>query len=167
MTTKTKWLGNETATAKIQKSSVLKHTLLMIFMSSALSSFGQTSEWVEYTTVSGVTIEYKNAECNSGNFENQNLVLLRFTNSNSNAVTVDWFTEIHRNNTCRNCGAANNPENIHTISLEANETIAGDCGDETMIKNRYVFDHFIELVPGMSDTKLTQFELKNIHVVNQ
>lgn len=129
-------------------------------------TYGQNNAWTEYKTASGVKIEYKKAECHQGFFDNQAIVLLKFTNTNNYNVSISWFTERHRNNSCVNCHKVNDPENTYMLEVNANEIVAGDC-EKSMTKNLYIFDHFIDKAPGMSDSRLTQFELQNIQVIKK
>lgn len=122
-----------------------------------------TKTWVEVTTVEGVKIEYKFEECNSSSVQNQVLLLLRFTNLTQDKLSLSWTTEIWRNNTCYNCHRLDNPEYTHTLVLNPGEIAQGSC-DSKDNKSLYIFSSFVELSPGMTDQKLTDFKLNNLSV---
>jgi hypothetical protein len=57
----------------------------------------------------------------------------------------------------------NKAEFLRSLDLESGEVYEGDCSSK-MDKRGYVFSHFIIKTPGMSDSKLTDFELIEIEV---
>jgi hypothetical protein len=149
----------------------MKHLLLSFLFGILISNFGLSSildiepvaEWTEYETVDGVKIEYVFQECNSQSVSNQTLVLFRFTNTTNKAVTINWKVKTFRNGSCSNCQSLNKAEFLRSLDLESGEVYEGDCSSK-MDKRGYVFSHFIIKTPGMSDSKLTDFELIEIEV---
>lgn len=124
-----------------------------------------TSTWTEYMSIDGVTIEYVFQECNSELVSNQTLVLFRYTNTTDHEVMLTWKLKIFMNDECYNCARIENEEYSRSITLAPGEVFTGDCTSK-MDKRGYVFSHFINKVPGMSDSKLTGFEFVNVNVVN-
>ena len=128
-----------------------------------LSEIEVTSEWTEFKTVDGIKIEYKFQECNNAKVKNQVLVLFRYTNTTSDTRSMTWVTEEYRNGACYNCSTISNPEYSRTITLAPNQVIEAD-GMSQDDKNTHLFANFINLVPGMSNQKLTDFKFININV---
>lgn len=122
-----------------------------------------TEEWQEYTTIDEVRIEFKRKTCTPINDREQNLILFRFTNLSTVAKTISWSTKMWRNDFCVNCERIENGEYAHSISLAPNQVIEGD-GSTKADKAVYIFDKFITLIPGMTDDRLTHFELINLIV---
>ena len=131
---------------------------------SAPSDITPISTWTEYMSIEGVTVEYVFRECNSELVSNQTLVLFRYTNTTNQEVTLNWKLKTFRNNECSNCARLQNEEYSRSITLAPGEIFTGDCTSK-IDKRGYVFSHFINKVPGMSDSKLTDFEFVDINVV--
>jgi hypothetical protein len=122
-----------------------------------------TEEWQEYTTINDVRIEFKRKTCTPINDREQNLILFRYTNLSSDTQTLSWSTKIWRNDFCVNCERIENPEYAFSITLVPNQVLEGD-GSTKADKSVYIFDNFITLIPGMTDDRLTNFELINLIV---
>ena len=122
-----------------------------------------TEEWQEYTTINDVRIEFKRKTCTPINDREQNLILFRYTNLSNQPKTISWSTKMWRNDVCVNCDRIDNSENAFAISLAPNQMLEGD-GSTKADKTVYIFDSFITLVPGMTDDRLTDFELVNLIV---
>lgn len=120
----------------------------------------KTKFWKEYTTFQGIKIEYKFAECSPNNGRKQTLVLFRYTNTTQEKIELTWKSDVWRDNICTTC-ASTSSEHNKSLTLIPNETIEAD-GSSKRIKNRYLFDHFSKLVPGMTEQKITKFEFKNL-----
>lgn len=125
-----------------------------------------SEEWQVYDTYDGVKVEYRLALCGDGQeLREQHLLLFRFTNTTNEAKSISWVMKMFRDGECYNCERITRDEYAHTISLAANETVAGDCSIET-IRNQSlsIHDNYIKHVPGMAGTRLTNFELMNVTV---
>lgn len=136
---------------------------LLLFISLVNIGNAQISynkNWTEYTTFEGVKIEYKFANCTPDNGREQVLVLLRYTNTTSDKVELNWKIETWRNGVCTNCNSTN-PEYNNTIALNPYQTVEAD-GTTKRIKNQYIFGNFSKLVPGMNEQKLTDFKFQNL-----
>ena len=121
-------------------------------------------EWTEYITINGIWIDYKFQECNNADVRNQVLVLFRYSNLTNEAQELSWKTKIFMDNECVNCEKLENTENNHTLVLMPNEVREGD-GTSKQDKRMYIFSNFIDLVPGMSGRKLTDFEIVDLNVI--
>jgi len=120
--------------------------------------------WSEVLTKDGIRIEYKVQECNNLKVRNQVLVLFRFTNTSSTETKVfNWGVKQFRNGECYNCDRLDTQEFQHSLVLSPGEILEGD-GTSTLDQRVFLFSHFINLVPGMSDQKLTDFEFVNVEV---
>lgn len=119
--------------------------------------------WTELLTHDGVKIEYRFKKCDSGSVRNQYLVLFRYSNLTLGNVKFDWTTEVYRDAVCVNCHRIDNPEYSHSLTLAGGEVVEGDGLTKTD-KRLYLFANFIELVPGMSNQKLTGFNFINLSV---
>ena len=123
-------------------------------------------QWTHLYSENGLEVQYKVQECNNLNVRNQVLVLFRFINSSSTEVkTINWSVKEFRNGECYNCDGLDSPEFKRTLTLSPGEILEGD-GSSKADKRVYLFSHFIDLVPGMSDQKLTDFEFVNVEVIN-
>lgn len=120
-------------------------------------------EWTELFTRDGVKVEYKYQVCENATVSNQVLVLFRFTNTTNEIKSLSWSTKEFRNDICTNCHKIDRPEYERTVVLSPGEVLEGD-GTSKLDNRVYIFSHFINLVPGMSDQKLTDFEFVNVNV---
>jgi hypothetical protein len=126
-----------------------------------------TDEWTTLTSQDGVEVEYKVQECNNQNVRNQVLVLFRFKNTSATEIkTFNWAVKEFRNDVCSNCDRLDTQEFQRSLTLSPGEVLEGD-GTSKMDKRVYLFCHFIELVPGMSNQTLTDFEFVNMDIINQ
>ena len=122
-----------------------------------------SEEWKEYTTMNGVKIEYRMKRCESETMRAQNLLLFRFTNTTNKEVTVTWKSKEFRNGDCWNCERIDDSDFFHVLTLAPNEVLEGD-GTSKDNKEVYVFGNYINLVPGMWDQTLTNFEFADLTV---
>jgi len=120
-------------------------------------------DWQEYKTVDGIKIEYKYQAFETGTFRNSLLILFRFSNESSESKTISWVTEEYRNGVCSNCAQIDNPEYSRSVTLSPGEVLEGTATDVTKTEE-YLFSNFINLVPGMSNQRLTDFNFVNINV---
>tara|TARA_B100000809_G_C15128984_1_gene527552 strand:- start:3037 stop:3486 length:450 start_codon:yes stop_codon:yes gene_type:complete len=145
----------------------MKKTTLILLLSVIVQfGFGQikpNKNWTAFLKYEGVDVEYKYAPCNTNKVNNQILVLFRFINASSDKVTLSWGEERWVNNICSNCNSVASQEKTKRITLEPYQTIEGDCSSKEF-KERYIFSQFIELVPGMSKSSLTDFKFRNISI---
>jgi hypothetical protein len=133
------------------------------FPLNVLVSQEEDTDWNQLFIKDGVKVEFKYQVCNNATVSNQVLVLFRFTNTTNEIKTMTWSTKEYRNDICTTCNSLNNPEFSRAITLSPGEVLEGD-GTSKVDKNVYIFSHFINLVPGMSDQKLTDFEFVNVEV---
>ena len=115
-------------------------------------------DWKEY-----LTVEYKYQVFESGVFRNQSLILFRFTNSSSQTKSITWVTKEFRNEICTNCERLDDDEYLRTVTLSPGQTLEGKA-EEASKTEEYLFSHFVKLVPGMSNQRLTDFEFVNVNV---
>ncbi len=126
-----------------------------------------SDDWSILLTQNDIQVEYKVQECNNLNVRNQVLVLFRYTNTSDTEIkTFNWAVKEFRNDVCYNCASLDSQEFTRSLTLSPGETLEGD-GTSKMDKRVYLFCHFIELVPGMSNQTLTDFEFVNMEVINQ
>lgn len=124
------------------------------------------NNWTEYETIDGIKIEYIFQDCNSQSVSNQTLVLFRFTNTTDKEVTFTWKTKTFRNGVCSNCARLENSEYFQELNLSPGQVFEGDCSSK-VDKRGYIFSNFINKSPGMSDSKLTDFEFVEVKVIKQ
>jgi hypothetical protein len=120
-------------------------------------------DWTEYLTVDGIKIEYKYQAFESGPFRNQLIILFKYTNTSTDSKSITWATEEYRDEVCTNCNQINDSEYTRTVSLVPGEVLEGKALDASKTEE-YLFSNFIKLVPGMTNQRLTDFELVNINV---
>lgn len=119
--------------------------------------------WQEYTTYEGIKVEYRMKRCGGEGMRDQNRVLLRFTNTTTNSVTFSWKTKIWRDEQCTNCDRIDRSENQFELTLDAGQTIEAQ-GTRREDPSLYIFDNFVKHVPGMTKTRLTNFEFVDMNV---
>lgn len=125
-----------------------------------------TEKWTALMTLDGIEVEYKFQECNNQTVRNQVLVLFRFKNTSAiQSKTINWSVKEFRNDVCTNCAQLEAQEVQRSLTLSPGEIVEGD-GTSKADNRVYLFSHFIKLVPGMTDQKLTHFEFHNVTVEN-
>lgn len=120
-------------------------------------------DWQEYKTIDGIKIEYKYQAFETGTFRNQLLILFRFSNESTDTKKISWSTEEFRNGICANCSQIDNPEYSRSVTLTPGEVLEGTASDVTKTEE-YLFSNFINLVPGMTNQRLTDFNFVNINI---
>ena len=120
-------------------------------------------DWQEYKTIDGIKIEYKYQAFETGTFRNQLLILFRFSNETSESKTITWATEEYRNGVCANCSRIDDPEYTRSVTLSPGQVLEGTASDVTKTEE-YLFSNFINLVPGMSNQRLTDFNFVNVNI---
>ncbi|MFK7785760.1 MAG: hypothetical protein AB8B56_11625 [Crocinitomicaceae bacterium] len=120
-------------------------------------------EWTEYKTIDGIKIEYKMKRCESDKMRAQNLLLFKFTNTTDQELTLSWLTQEYRNGECWNCQRLTDEEFNYILTLAPGEVAEGkETVDQE--KELYIFGNFINLVPGMTEQTLTNFEFVEVTV---
>ncbi|MFK7787193.1 MAG: hypothetical protein AB8B56_18875 [Crocinitomicaceae bacterium] len=124
-----------------------------------------TTEWQEYTFKNGILIEYKMQKVKSEDYGRAvNVLLLRFTNTTEQRVECSWRVKIERNGECANCSDLNNQDGDYGLYLNPNEVAEGNASNLVSRSELNVFGNFVKLVPGMTEQKLTGFEIINLTI---
>lgn len=124
-----------------------------------------STEWQEYSFTDGVLIEYRMEKMNSRDYGREvNMVVFRFTNTTDQLKDCSWAVKIERNNKCYNCESLGNTEEIFNLQLDPKETVEGNESNLMTQSELNIFGNFVKLVPGMSEQKLTAFELINLTI---
>lgn len=131
--------------------------MLSIFAFSNSFSQAETAEKI-YAEINGVVISYTEVNCQTNDAPAQKAYILSVENKNNYRINVSWDLVVWYNNVKQELNTADG-ENHHSINLEANQKIEGNC--EQPFGALYIFKDFITYV---SPTKLTKFELLNIKV---
>jgi hypothetical protein len=136
---------------------------VMPFAGSAKVNDGieKSTKWTSFKTFGGVQVDYKYGECTSGSMRNQEVVFFKFTNTTQSSLTFHWTVEYYMDGECANCHRIDNPEYTHELTLAPGQTIEGDC-NSVANQSLYLFSKFVNKVPGMSDTELTDFKFINL-----
>lgn len=124
----------------------------------------RVEEWTDYKEFGGIKIEYKFQDCHSEDvtmFRNLTLVFFRFTNTTNQKLELFWSTEISMDGECVNCDKTDREDHKFSLKLDAQQVIEGNCYSKN---NRalYIAANFIKLSPGMSGTRLTNFNFINL-----
>lgn len=123
----------------------------------------RAESWTELTSLNGVTVQYKHADCSSEkNGVYKENVLLRFSNENEEAVSLEWDHEIWYDGNCRTCDVGDE-EYHHQLELEGGEVQEGDCEAGTSQKFQ-IFARFLKSGNGLPDTELTGLRLADLQV---
>lgn len=124
-----------------------------------------TTEWQEYLFKDGILIEYRMETVSSRDYDREvNMLFFRFTNTTDETKDCSWSLQIERGNECYNCDDNQNYENIFNLLLNPKETNEGDLSNLTSRPELHIFGNFVKLAPGMTDEKLTGFELINLTI---
>lgn len=142
--------------------------MFVLFIS--ISSFGAdvnsdtlTGNWTDYRNFDGVKVEYRMQE-----FEvhgrMQNWLIFRFTNLNATEVKCTWNIKLFRDNQCENCHSFEGEEFFKSLTLESNQQFVSD---PNLVNGWRIseFGNFITIVEGMTDSKLTGFEMVNFKTI--
>jgi len=123
--------------------------------------------WSPVVEKDGIEVSYKVQECETEELRAQVLVLFRIENTSDTEIkTFNWSVKEYRNGACTNCNALESQEFQRSVTLSPGEILEGD-GASKSDKRVYLFGQFINLVPGMSNQKLTDFEFVQMEVINQ
>ena len=101
------------------------------------------NKWTSYTTIEGVNVSLKQEKVDVGAPDAFTYGMLRFENTTSNDVTVEFFFELQYENGCVGCGNVN--EYRKMVTIPAGSTIEGDASFEQpelslLINNPYTTD---------------------------
>ena len=135
------------------------YLILIIALFVSGYTFCQETEWELYTTVDGVEIYTKYADCHAKNIPDQKAVIIKVVNTTGSEVTIEWDRAIWYNDKRHDSSNASDGENHYTVTIPANGTKEGDC--ETPRGALYIYKDFITYE---TDVKLSRFELENIKV---
>lgn len=142
-------------------------TIIFIFLL-AINHFSysqqEASEWENLSNFDGIEVDYS-YQTVTPNDREEVLVLFRFTNTNPTAKELAWIVKEYRNNNCYNCDQLDDDEYAHSIQLQPGQTIQAD-GSSKQNKALYIFSHFVNRVPGMTDTHISDFEFINVTVTD-
>lgn len=144
----------------------LKYTVLMLFFVSNQVEAQKIkvdsldlNTWEVYSVVQDVTISYKLVDCTYNQGFDQQLVLLKYTNTSGKKVVLDFDTELYYNNVCKTCGIS---EYRFSVSLAANEILEAECihgqGGELQFFSKSI-DEKVQIADELTDFELTNFNL--------
>lgn len=129
-----------------------------------LEDIERVDTWTSYKEFGGIKIEYKFQDCHSEDldkFRNLTVVLFRFTNTTNQKLELSWSTELFMDGECVNCDKINSDESKYSVKLDAKQVIEADCTSKND-RSLYIAANFIKLAPGMSGTRLTDFNFINM-----
>lgn len=123
-------------------------------------SFNTPSPWRLKEDNASVAIYEQKMDCNDiKNGTNKEYVFLKLQNKTSSKITVSYAMSLSYNNTCYTC--SNLDEYTFTFTLNPNQELSGNCS------NKEGLSIFSKMLDGTSNSKLTNFEIKNIVIKNQ
>lgn len=124
-----------------------------------------SEEWQEYSFSEGVLIEYRMKKLNSQDYGREvNMIVFRFTNTTDETKNCSWTVRIERNNECSNCDNLDDPEGAFQLQLDPKATVEGNASNLLTRSELNIFGNFVKRVPGMSEQRLTAFELINLTI---
>lgn len=124
-----------------------------------------STEWQEYSFSDGVLIEYRMEKVRSEDYEREvNMLVFRFTNTTDEVRDCSWIVKIERDNQCYNCDYLGRTENNFSLRLKPKEVAEGNASNLITRSELNIFGNFVKLVPGMTEQKLTSFELINLSI---
>ena len=119
-----------------------------------------TTEWQLDREVDGIQIYAKRVECHdhmNGIFKE--FVMLKFVNTTSQNLRLNWEMELWYDGKCLTCGLASQ-EYHYSLDLEAGSSLEGSCDKQSP---REVKLH-LRLLNYAHVPKLTQYNLANLQV---
>ncbi len=119
-----------------------------------------STEWEEITSVDGISISAKIADCDFNIGYDEQRVLLQIKNSNSSNKIVQFDVNRYSNDQCLNCNS--NGENHRIVRVQANQTISAECAREEYIEMQV----YVKFVSRETPDALNKIELQNIIVTN-
>lgn len=117
-------------------------------------------DWTSLRTESNVLIEYRFINCEAQIGYDKEMIQLRFTNSSTQQVNVNWHLYLYYNGICKTCDFPQ--EYTYTLSLMPGQVLTGDCALES--------DHQLKIFSKFTDANykggsiLTDFELHNLKI---
>ncbi|MCR9171720.1 MAG: hypothetical protein NXI10_04460 [bacterium] len=101
------------------------------------------NKWASYTTLEGLNVSLKKEKVDVGAPDAFTYGMLRFENTTSNDITVEFFFELQYENGCVGCG--NVEEYRKVVTIPAGSTLEGDASFEQpeltfLINNPYTTD---------------------------
>lgn len=93
------------------------------------------------------------------NGRKQKLMLLKYENKLSTPLSFTFERHTYREDKCSTCSNPNSDEYTFTVSLEANGSLEGTCGNYDQ-RSLFVFHKFIKTVPGMSNREVSSLTFK-------
>ncbi len=143
-----------------------KKLLSVLSFASILSTgMANVEDWQLYTEKDGIRIEYKYTDCDFNMGYDQQWVLLKITNTSSDALLVEWKNNLWYNNECKTCDVKSQ-EYHRSVSIDSGKTLEGTCslysnGDLTM------FVKFIDKrYQNSNPQKLTKFKLASLSITS-
>ena len=127
----------------------------------SLFSFVTIEDWKTIHVGDGIAIRSKTADCLLDNAFKQRWFLLEFKNTSGSKIKVTWDLELlDENGKCVTCNHGNG-EYQYSITLEPNQTLAGECSTKCSPELRVV-SKILDVKTSMS---YPEFNLKNIRVI--
>ena len=121
----------------------------------------KSSEWQKLKKEGDVLFSYRYDECllkQDGMHKEEAYIQIK--NLSSKTIALSWELELDYGYKCFNCSGDENDELKFAITLQPNESIEGFCGDS----NQYKLKILSKFLGGESDSKLSDFNVKNIKV---
>ncbi|MCE3295267.1 MAG: hypothetical protein K0R65_981 [Crocinitomicaceae bacterium] len=131
-----------------------------IFSQGGSASKVKSNDWNELYEQANYTIEYRYNICDlkeDGIVKEE--VYLRVNNLTGDTLHVSWDLELVYGERCYNCSGENDELKINLV-LPPNESISGSCGDD----NKYHLRLFSRFLHGEADSKLSDFNLRNLRI---
>ncbi|MGV3631393.1 MAG: hypothetical protein ACO1O6_09305 [Bacteroidota bacterium] len=120
----------------------------------------KSQDWQELTIQNDYKVLYRYNICDlkeEGIVKEE--VYLQVMNLTNDTIRVSWDLELLYGDRCYNCLGENDELKISFV-LNPNETIEGLCGDE----NKYHLRLFSKFMNGEADSKLSDFNLRNLKI---
>jgi hypothetical protein len=138
-----------------------KLLIFSILLCMSFAAQAQEDSWKLIEAHEGINVYAKKVEFH----DNQNdvhveYVALRFKNTLSEAVTVQWKTEVSYDDQCYNCND-DSAEHFHELRLSPSEVRTGQATLKQEDKALTIFSRFLNLNKAeLTNYNLTQFNVK-------
>lgn len=121
----------------------------------------RVDDWTLYKEFGGIRIDHKFEDCTEGRLRNQCVIFFRFTNTTNKALTLSWGVEIWMDYVCKNCEKLDSPEYNYSLTLQPGEVVEGSQ-ENSGSRALFLYSHWHNLIPGMTDKRLTAFDFINL-----
>ncbi|PKP20723.1 MAG: hypothetical protein CVU05_08435 [Bacteroidetes bacterium HGW-Bacteroidetes-21] len=134
---------------------------LSVLLNFSVFLHAQDNNWQKDAENSGIIFYTNKAECHDiQNGTHVEYYLVQIHNTTDQQAEITWNTFLWSNETCLNCKEDRSDVKSFKVTIEAGETIEGDCSNKD-IKGLHIFSRFLNMATKIP---VTRFSFQNINV---